>query len=171
MRPRCSLCRRAFSPDCEWCRGREERLRPPTQEEQRAYDRQNRDLLAKAAAGAAAAFFTSAINASVAQLLARMPEALQEKATKELLKFPTGGEQVSQRRAFDFIQSRYMLSLEGAPFDVTDAELAPEAGACATCPKRTGNQRELFGDVASADVCTDPECFDVKKERVWQLRV
>src|SRR5512138_1792447 len=91
------------------------------------------------------AFFTNAINASVAQLLARMPEALQEKATKELLNFPTGGEQVSQRRAFEFIQSRYMLSLEGAPFDVTDAELYPEAGACSACPKRTGNQRELFG--------------------------
>jgi len=117
------------------------------------------------------AFFTNAITASVAQLLARMPEALQEKATKELLNFPTGGEQVSQRRAFDFIQSRYMLSLEGAPFDVTDAELHPEAGACSTCPKRTGNQRELFGDVASEDVCTDPDCFSVKKERVWQLRV
>ena len=117
------------------------------------------------------AFFTNAINASVAQLLARMPEALQEKATKELLNFPTGGEQVSQRRAFEFIQSRYMLSLEGAPFDVTDAELHPEAGACSTCPKRTGNQRELFGDVPSEDVCTDPDCFSVKKERVWQLRV
>ena len=117
------------------------------------------------------AFFTNAINASVAQILARMPEALQEKATKELLNFPAGGEQVSQRRAFDFIQSRYMLSLEGAPFDVTDAELHPEAGACSTCPKRTGNQRELFGDVASEDVCTDPDCFSVKKERVWQLRV
>ena len=117
------------------------------------------------------AFFTNAINASVAQLLARMPEALQEKATKELLTFPTGGEQVSQRRAFEFIQSRYMLSLEGAPFDVTDAELHPEAGACSACPKRTGNQRELFGDVPSEDVCTDPDCFSVKKEKVWQLRV
>jgi hypothetical protein len=117
------------------------------------------------------AFFTNAINASVAQLLARMPEALQEKATKELLNFSSGGEQVSQRRAFDFIQSRYMLSLDGAPFDVTDAELHPEAGACSNCPKRTGNQRELFGDVPSEDVCTDPDCFSEKKERVWQLRV
>src|SRR6267143_2582786 len=117
------------------------------------------------------AFFTNAINASVAQLLARMPDALQEKATKELLHFPTGGEQVSQRRAFDFIQSRYMLSLEGAPFDVTDAALHPEAGACSTCPKRTGNQRELFSDVVYDDVCTDPDCFAEKKERVWQLRV
>jgi len=117
------------------------------------------------------AFFSGAINASVAQLLARMPEQLQEKAASELLNFPNGTEPVSHRRALDFIQSRYMLSLTEAPFDVTDATLHPEAGACSTCPKRTGNQRELFSDVASEDVCTDPDCFAEKKERVWQLRV
>src|SRR4051812_16415250 len=117
------------------------------------------------------AFFTNAINASVAQLLARMPEQLQENATSELLNFPNGGEPVSRRRALDFIQSRYMLSLTEAPFDVTDATLHPDAGACSTCPKRTGNQRELFSDVASEDVCTDPDCFSEKKERMWQLRV
>jgi len=78
---------------------------------------------------------------------------------------------VSHRRALDFIQSRYMLSLTEAPFDVTDATLHPDAGACSACPKRTGNQRELFSDVASEDVCTDPDCFAKKKERVWQLRV
>jgi len=85
--------------------------------------------------------------------------------------FPNGTEPVSHRRALDFIQSRYMLSLTEAPFDVTNATLHPEAGACSTCPKRTGNQRELFSDVASEDVCTDPDCFAEKKERVWQLRV
>jgi hypothetical protein len=50
------------------------------------------------------------------------------------LNFPNGGEPVSHRRALDFIQSRYMLSLTEAPFDVTDATLHPEAGACSTCP-------------------------------------
>jgi ParB/RepB/Spo0J family partition protein len=117
------------------------------------------------------AFFSETINASVAQLLARMPEQVQERATSELLNFPNGGEPVSHRRALDFIQSRYMLSLTEAPFDVTDATLHPDAGACSTCPKRTGNQRELFSDVASEDICTDPDCFAQKKERVWQLRV
>lgn len=131
----------------------------------------NRLKLCSLHANAKEAFFSGAINASVAQLLARMPEQLQEKATAELLQFPSGGEQVSHRRAFDFIQSRYMLTLDGAPFDVTDAALYPEAGACANCPKRTGNQRELFSDVVSEDVCTDPDCFAEKKERVWQLRV
>jgi ParB/RepB/Spo0J family partition protein len=131
----------------------------------------NRLKLCSLCAPAKEAFFANTISASVAHLLARMPEALQEKATKELLNLPSAGEQLSQRRAFDFIQQRYTLSLEGVPFDVTDAELYPEAGACSACPKRTGNQRELFGDVASEDVCTDPDCFDVKKERVWQLRV
>jgi hypothetical protein len=131
----------------------------------------NRLKLCSLHANAKEAFFSGAIKASIAQLLARMPEQLQERATADLLNFPTGGEQVSHRRAFDFIQSRYMLTLDGAPFDVTDAALYPEAGACANCPKRTGNQRELFSDVVSEDVCTDPDCFGEKKERVWQLRV
>jgi hypothetical protein len=57
-----------------------------------------------------------------------------------------------------------MLRLKYAPFDPRDADLVPEAGACADCPKRTGNQRELFPDVQSGDVCTDPKCFARKKE-------
>jgi len=84
----------------------------------------NRLKLCSLQPSAKEAFLSGAINASVAQLLARMPEQLQEKATSELLNFPSGGEPVSHRRALDFIQSRYMLSLTEAPFDVTDATLA-----------------------------------------------
>lgn len=35
--------------------------------------------------------------------------------------------------------------------------------ACAECPKRTGNAPDLFGDVESDNVCTDPECFADKR--------
>src|SRR5213078_213049 len=54
----------------------------------------NRLKLCSLHANAKEAFLKGAINASVAQLLARMPEQLQEKATAELLTFPSGGEQV-----------------------------------------------------------------------------
>jgi len=57
-----------------------------------------------------------------------------------------------------------MLRLKQAPFDQNDAQLLPKAGSCAACPKRTGNQRDLFGDVKDADVCTDPKCFDEKRQ-------
>jgi hypothetical protein len=36
-------------------------------------------------------------------------------------------------------------------------------GSCKDCPKRTGNQKELFADVKSADVCTDPKCWEGKR--------
>jgi ParB/RepB/Spo0J family partition protein len=42
-------------------------------------------------------------------------------------------------------------------------DLVPAAGACTTCPKRTGTNPELFPDVKSADVCTDPKCFAAKR--------
>jgi upstream activation factor subunit UAF30 len=53
----------------------------------------------------------------------------------------------------------------------------PIAPACGECPKRTGNQPELFADVKSADVCTDPVCFKAKraperdKEEIYRQRL
>jgi hypothetical protein len=37
--------------------------------------------------------------------------------------------------------------------------LLAKAGTCGACPKRTGNQVDLFGDVK---VCTYPVCFVAK---------
>jgi ParB-like chromosome segregation protein Spo0J len=45
-----------------------------------------------------------------------------------------------------------------------DEKLLPKAGSCTKCPKRTGNQADLFGDVKNADVCTDTKCFDDKRQ-------
>jgi hypothetical protein len=38
----------------------------------------------------------------------------------------------------------------------------PAAGACATCPKRTGAHPELFADIKDKEVCTDTACFHAK---------
>lgn len=109
-------------------------------------------------------FFEGKLSASTALLIARIPNAeLQEKATKEIVEPHPGAEPLSYRRAVDLIQARYMLSLHTAPFSLVDAKLVSSAGSCEKCPKRTGNQPELFADVDRADVCTDPDCFAVKR--------
>jgi ParB/RepB/Spo0J family partition protein len=112
-------------------------------------------------------FLTGKINASVALLLARIPvPELQDKAAGEVAR-TAGGSPMSYRDAFDHIQREYMLRLSDGGFSTTDPDLVPSAGPCSTCPKRTGNQRELFADVKSADVCTDPVCFRTKREAAF----
>jgi ParB/RepB/Spo0J family partition protein len=112
-------------------------------------------------------FYEGQLSASVALLVARIPSAdLQKKAIAELLRFGS----VSFSHAADVIQRDFMLQLGIAPFDRGDAELVPGAGPCTTCPKRSGNQPELFGDVKSADVCSDPVCFRAKADAAWARR-
>lgn len=66
------------------------------------------------------------------------------------------------REAEALIKRRYMLRLELAPFDTGDESL--RGGACSKCVHRTGNQPDLFGDVPSADVCTNPPCYEEKRK-------
>jgi ParB/RepB/Spo0J family partition protein len=108
-------------------------------------------------------FLDNKLPASTALLIARIPvPALQVRATKEILQPTYGSEPLSHRAAAAHIQSRYMLKLSAAIFEIKDARLLPEAGACTKCPKRTGNQPEVFADI-DADVCTDPDCFAEKR--------
>lgn len=99
--------------------------------------------------------------ASIALLLARIPvPSLQEHAAKEV-SVGNGGEPMSYRRAAEHLRERYMLNLDRARFSIKDAKLVKEVGSCEDCPKRTGNQPMIYGDV-NADVCTDPNCFASK---------
>jgi len=111
------------------------------------------------------AFHADEISASIAEKLARIPV---EKTQDEALELVTENDW-SYRRAAELIRARFMLKLADAPFPV-DVELAG-AGPCGTCPKRTGNQPELFGDVKSADVCTDTVCFAAKSRAHGQQLV
>lgn len=111
------------------------------------------------------AFLGGKVNYTIAMLIARIPvHDLQRQALKEVStpRFP-GEEPMSSRRAAEHMQQNYMLRLDQAPFKVADDKLLPKAGACGPCPKRTGNQVDLFPDVKSADTCTDPQCFSAKK--------
>ena len=108
-------------------------------------------------------FLDEKLSASTALLIARIPlPALQVKALGEILKPQYGSEPMSYRQAVTHIQQRYMLDLADAIFERGDAKLLASAGACTKCPKRTGNQPEIFAGV-SADVCTDPDCFAEKR--------
>lgn len=104
------------------------------------------------------------LDASTALLVARIPDPkLQEKAAKEIAQGEYhNGEPMSYRAAADHVQRRYMLKLPAAPFSRADANLVASAGRCHECPKRTGNEKDLFADVKSADVCTDPGCYEAK---------
>jgi ParB/RepB/Spo0J family partition protein len=111
------------------------------------------------------AFYDGKLSASTALLVARIPLSLQKQALTEITKLNGYGDEkepMSARQAQRFIHENYMLRLADAGFKTGDATLVPSAGACGPCPKRTGNQPQLFGDVKGADVCTDPICFKQK---------
>lgn len=110
------------------------------------------------------AFYEDVLDASRALLIARIPtDKLQLEALKAITHPRFGDEIMSYREAKHHIHENYMLDLAKAPWSPKDAELLPKAGACATCPKLTGNQPDLFDDVQSKNVCTDTVCFGLKK--------
>ncbi len=112
---------------------------------------------------AAEALRSGKVDASRAGLLARIPDtALQVKALKEITRTSWDGSTMSLRAAQKHISETYMLKLGSAVFKITDADLVPDAGSCKACPKRTGANPDLFADVDSADMCTDPKCFQTK---------
>jgi ParB/RepB/Spo0J family partition protein len=120
---------------------------------------------------AKAAYRAGKLSAQILLLIARIPNAqVAEEATDRILKGHFG-EPMSFRQAHQMIASDYMTQLKGAPFDPKDAALVPDAGPCAACPKRSGNQKELFADVGRADVCTDPVCFRLKCDAVRARRM
>lgn len=109
---------------------------------------------------------TGTLSRSLALLVARAPAALQAKIAKDILHGPYDqrDEPMSYREAKLHIQQHYMLQLGAAVFDIKDANLVAKAGSCTDCQKRTGANRQLFGDIEHAETCTDPKCFDAKKE-------
>ena len=62
------------------------------------------------------------------------------------------------------IRDKFLLQLVNAPFPVKDKDL--QGGPCGSCPKRTGAQADLFGElVGKQDTCRDAKCWaDKKKE-------
>jgi ParB/RepB/Spo0J family partition protein len=113
---------------------------------------------------AKAAINESKLDPSIGLLIARLPlPSMQEEALRTILagKGTGNGEPLSVRAAKAYLQSSFMRSFKGATWLLYDALLIPAAGACDACPKRTSVNRDLYPDI-SADVCTDPTCFNAK---------
>jgi ParB family chromosome partitioning protein len=83
-------------------------------------------------------------------LIARLPQVREDWRTKEKHAVPV-------REFAQWIRENVMLTLADAVCE--DAELVPAAGACVTCPKRTGANTALFDDFAQDDRCMDGRCF------------
>src|SRR5690242_16621399 len=80
-------------------------------------------------------------------------------------------EAVTVRKLREWIEQEIHLDLTNAPFDPQDETLLPSAGACARCPKGTGNNPLLFPEVRQKSICTDRECYRAKVEALVQIRV
>lgn len=70
----------------------------------------------------------------------------------------------------NYIQTRLLVELKSAPFDITDATLNKKMGACTTCPHNTANQAALFSDVKGAR-CTLPDCFFGKEQTSLERKI
>jgi ParB family chromosome partitioning protein len=60
-----------------------------------------------------------------------------------------------------WIETNLYLALADAPFDREDITLNPDAGACVTCPHRSGYNTSLFAEV-QGDQCLDGTGYQTK---------
>lgn len=115
-----------------------------------------------------AALSEGKIGVRLGDIIARIPsEKMREEAEGEILSPGGSAEPMSKREAEQYVKDHFMRELKGAAFDTADAALLPAAGTCTDCPKRTGNNKLLFGDVKRGDVCTDPACYAEKCAQVF----
>jgi ParB/RepB/Spo0J family partition protein len=104
-----------------------------------------------------------------AEAIARIPDRkLQEDALGRILRdWNQEGEgkkivaPLPLAAAKRLIEDEFMTSLDNAAFNPEDADLSP-LGACSTCPHRSGNAPNLFGDVKRKNLCTNPADFRLK---------
>ncbi len=114
----------------------------------------------------AEAFQQEKITASHANLIARLPKNSQAAAFEQCWRKEYGqteSQLLPAKHLSAWITSTLYLALADAPFDREDPALKPEAGACVTCPRRTGYNTTLFSDVADqGDQCLDSPCYHGK---------
>jgi ParB family chromosome partitioning protein len=112
-------------------------------------------------------FLKDEIGTGHALLLAKLQLPQQEEALTACFREDySGGSKPRRillpvRQLQEWIEHHILLELDSAPFPKDDPELVPEAGACLTCPKRTGFNSLLFAEI-KADACTSPDCYQIK---------
>jgi len=115
----------------------------------------------------AEAFLADQIGVGHALEIAKLPQPQQLKAFDAAFRTVWNGGKESRvvlplRDFTVWIEQNILLSLDSVPFDKNDATLVPEAGSCAECPKRTGFNTLLFGEMSQRDQCSDGACFNHK---------
>ncbi len=112
----------------------------------------------------AEAFTQERITTSHANLLARLPQDAQVTAYEQCWRKDWQDKEphlLPAKHLAAWVQANLYLSLADAPFDREDPTLNPAAGACITCPRRSGYNTALFIDV-QGDQCLDSPCYQVK---------
>ena len=112
----------------------------------------------------AEAFTQERITASHANLIARLPQDSQAEAFEQCWRKDWQDKEphlLPAKHLSAWIQANLYLSLPEAPFDREDPTLNPTAGACVTCPRRSGFNTSLFCDV-QGDQCLDAPCYQTK---------
>jgi ParB family transcriptional regulator, chromosome partitioning protein len=121
------------------------------------------------------AFVTGHIGLGHALLIAKLAADVQKKALTHCFDGYYGANDaerslVPASRLQAWIAQNIYLSLKSVPFSKDDESLLPEAGSCASCPKRTGFNTLLFSEVRE-DSCADAVCFNRKLDAHIAQRV
>ena len=112
----------------------------------------------------AEAFLQERITASHAILISRLPQEHQPAAFENCWRKDWQDKEahlLPAKHLSVWIETSLYLNLAEASFDREDATLNPEAGACVTCPKRSGYNTSLFADV-QGDQCLNGACYQAK---------
>ena len=113
----------------------------------------------------AEAFQHDRISASHANLIARLPDKdHQAEAFKQCWRKDYQDKEphlLPAKHLSAWIQDNLYLPLADALFSKDDPTLNVEAGACVTCPRRSGYNTALFADV-QGDQCLDAPCYQSK---------
>lgn len=122
-------------------------------------------------------------------LVAGIPDkALRDKCAKEVMTgsydHVTGGNQpLSVQATRRHVREHYNVSLKGCAWDLADATLLPDAGACVTCPFFIKKMAEADEDLAKElqtggggkggidpMTCTNPACHARKMDALWKIK-
>jgi len=117
-------------------------------------------------------FYEGKLTPSTALLVSRVPKDRQKEVGKEVATNADhyGDNPMTFEEAKEYIQGDFMLQMKEAQFDTKEKGLANKI-SCAECLKRTVNQKELFADIQGSDRCTDPGCFNAKKQAFVQRKL
>jgi ParB family chromosome partitioning protein len=120
------------------------------------------------------AFYVEEIGVGHALLLAKLQPDQQEAALAACFREDWQGGSGKQKRILlpvrnlqFWIDSNILLILKDAPFDKKDGQLAPAAGNCVDCPKRTGTTSSCFPTSASRTPAPTPPATSRKWMLMW----